>query len=273
MKKRRARRLTVNDAKRIARKQALTVLDRSKADYQSAEQGVRSRLRTTIACTYVAASILKNDMAARDEFFASDFFKDRTRKLKRDDVLRMSFCYVLGSLKGSRYHRGCTYAKALKSFFDDDEPVEKVVVALKEFGVEELFNMAVNPPAIEYRTKASASDNDDLEIEDKEIDEAPASPFRVNHGSGVTSAPVAAGPVAEDEKNNANDEEAPDSTPKKTREKDAKYPHRLVIDCSEEIMSEAMSLSNNERAELVIERMPSDLERKWIIAVAIKRKN
>ncbi|MCJ2056194.1 hypothetical protein MKL09_06490 [Methylobacterium sp. J-048] len=101
-------------------------------------KGHHKRVKYTIAHAYACAIKLKKSKRLIKKFYNQDFFLKRKYKLDESSLLRMTMCYIFGSLEGSNYGQALSYERAIRPFFMRQASQAEVTEALSEKSLDEL---------------------------------------------------------------------------------------------------------------------------------------
>lgn len=186
----------------------LDVVDRCQTALFSLDTNFLRQRYELMALNYGFAMIVRDDEALMASFRAKPFWKDRRYKPNKN-ILRMVFQYCLMTSKGDpKYHRACTYARALSGFFNDNVPMEQIPSLIEEAGgIEKLAELNKKSPKEEdvqlapdkeYEDDSSdTSDNSNSEVEDDDqVEVRPQADDDLfgdlDHGDASSSRPRAA---------------------------------------------------------------------------------
>ncbi|MCJ2020132.1 hypothetical protein MKK84_22325 [Methylobacterium sp. E-065] len=101
-------------------------------------KGHHKRVKHTIVHAYACALKLKKSEKVIKKFYSQDFFLKRKYKLDDSNLLRMTMCYIFGSLEGSNYGQALSYERAIRPFFMRQASKDEVAEALSEKSLDEL---------------------------------------------------------------------------------------------------------------------------------------
>ena len=106
--------------------------------HRNSLKGHHKRIKSTIVHAYACALKLKNDERLTEKFYSKDFFSKRKHVIKTSDLLRMTLCYIFGSLEGSDYRQALSYERAVRPFFTREASQDELANELSNKSLDDL---------------------------------------------------------------------------------------------------------------------------------------
>lgn len=101
-------------------------------------KGHHKRVKHTIVHAYACAVKLKKNKKMIQKFYSQDFFSRRRYKLDESNLLRMTMCYIFGSLEGSNYGQALSYERAVRPFFMREANLDELAEELSNKSLDDL---------------------------------------------------------------------------------------------------------------------------------------
>lgn len=106
-----------NDIKPVIDESPIKAVNLLRGFHRNSLKGHHKRVKHTIVHAYACALRLKKSEKLTSKFYSQEFFLKRKYKLDEANLLRMTMCYVFGSLEGSNYGQALSYERAVRPFF------------------------------------------------------------------------------------------------------------------------------------------------------------
>ncbi|QGY00612.1 hypothetical protein MMSR116_00840 [Methylobacterium mesophilicum SR1.6/6] len=157
-------------------------------------KGHHKRVKHTIVHAYACAIKLKKSEKMTKKFYGQDFFLKRKYKLDETNLLRMTMCYIFGSLEGSNYGQALSYERAIRPFFMRQASKDEVAEALSNKSldkleqeakaeIEEHENAETGQSAADREDDPSTNKNDAIDNQEEEDDDEEQSEESSNSNS------------------------------------------------------------------------------------------
>lgn len=123
-------------------KSPLQALSMLRGFHLNSMKGHHRRTKATIVHAYACACKLKKSKRLTTKFYGQDFFRRRKHTLKEAKLLRMTMCYIVGSLEGSDYGQALSYERAVRPFFKREADPSELREALSNKTIDQLEKKA-----------------------------------------------------------------------------------------------------------------------------------
>lgn len=127
--------------------------------HRNALKGHHKRVKATILYAYACALKLKNNEKLTKKFYSRGFFNERKYKLGASNLLRMTMCYIFGSLEGSNYGQALSYERAVRPFFMREANLDELAEELSNKSLDDLEKEAKAEKDARKKDEAGQADD------------------------------------------------------------------------------------------------------------------